>query len=161
MAKDALGHGSAPKFGDYAKSKLGEKYIIARPTDNNRSRYPGYNFVTPGQHEAVKASYRSDHPEAAAAYFGANNSDAARSLSGGAKSAAAPVHDGMNTDQWGTHNAMYGRRASDDVASTRESNGRHGYNAAAVNNAIASSNRSGRRIGGKEASAIHRLLKGR
>lgn len=39
--------------------------------------------------------------------------------------------------------------------------GRHGYNPDAVNKAIASSNRSGRRIGGKEASAIHRLLKGR
>ncbi len=36
-----------------------------------------------------------------------------------------------------------------------------GYSRDAVNNAIASSNRSGRRIGGKEASAIHRLLRGR
>ena len=36
-----------------------------------------------------------------------------------------------------------------------------GYNAAAVNKSIASSNRSGKRIGGKEASAIHRLLQGR
>lgn len=35
-----------------------------------------------------------------------------------------------------------------------------GYNATAVNKAIASSNRSGKRIGGKEASAIHRLLRG-
>jgi hypothetical protein len=34
------------------------------------------------------------------------------------------------------------------------------YSRAAVNNAIASSNRSGRRIGGREASAIHRLLSG-
>lgn len=30
----------------------------------------------------------------------------------------------------------------------------------AINEAIASSNRAGRRIGGKEASAIHGLLKG-
>lgn len=37
----------------------------------------------------------------------------------------------------------------------------HGYNADAVNAAIASSNRAGRRIGGKEASMVHRLLKGR
>lgn len=35
------------------------------------------------------------------------------------------------------------------------------YNAEAVNKAIASSNRSGRCIGGKEAKLIHRLLKGR
>lgn len=39
--------------------------------------------------------------------------------------------------------------------------GRHGYSAEAVNKAIASSNRFGRRIGRAEAIAIHRLLKGR
>ena len=35
------------------------------------------------------------------------------------------------------------------------------YNAAAVNDAIRSSNRSGRKISGKEARAIHAILKGR
>jgi len=35
------------------------------------------------------------------------------------------------------------------------------YNADAVNNAIAASTRAGRRIGKSEATAIHRLLKGR
>lgn len=39
--------------------------------------------------------------------------------------------------------------------------GRHGYNAVAVNKAIAASNRHGRHIGRAEAIAIHRLLKGR
>lgn len=39
--------------------------------------------------------------------------------------------------------------------------GASGYNRESVNQAIASSNRAGRRIGGKEASAIHRLLRGR
>lgn len=39
--------------------------------------------------------------------------------------------------------------------------GRFGYNPHAVNQAIASSNRSGRRIGGREAKMIHALLKGR
>jgi len=38
---------------------------------------------------------------------------------------------------------------------------RHGYNAAAVDNAIASSNRHGRKIGNREASMIHALMKGR
>lgn len=38
---------------------------------------------------------------------------------------------------------------------------RHNYNPASVNDAIAASNRAGRRIGGKEARAIHRLLQGR
>lgn len=35
------------------------------------------------------------------------------------------------------------------------------YNAAAVNRAIASNNRHGPKIGGREAVAIHRLLRGR
>lgn len=35
------------------------------------------------------------------------------------------------------------------------------YNAAAVDSAIASSNRAGRRIGGKEARLIHAVLQGR
>jgi hypothetical protein len=39
--------------------------------------------------------------------------------------------------------------------------GRFGYCPAAVNAAIAASNRAGRRIGGKEARMIHALLKGR
>lgn len=39
--------------------------------------------------------------------------------------------------------------------------GRFGYNPQAVNNAIASSNRHGRKIGGREARMIHALLKGR
>jgi hypothetical protein len=39
--------------------------------------------------------------------------------------------------------------------------GRHGYNAQAVEKAIQASNRSGRRIGSAERNAIRRLLKGR
>lgn len=38
---------------------------------------------------------------------------------------------------------------------------RHGYNPKSVNEAIASSNRAGRHIGGREAKMIHALLKGR
>lgn len=60
--------------------------------------------------------------------------DAKVTLASGPKSAPAPIHDSM---------------------------GRHGYSPDAVNAAIASSNRAGRRIGSKEANAIHRLLKGR
>lgn len=40
-------------------------------------------------------------------------------------------------------------------------NSPHQYNAGAVDKAIASSNRSGRRIRGREAKLIHSLLKGR
>lgn len=42
-----------------------------------------------------------------------------------------------------------------------EAGGRHGYNPIAVNQAIESSNRAGRRIGRKEAKLIHALLRGR
>lgn len=71
-----------------------------------------------------------------------NNQAAAAALSGGAKSAPAPVHDGMS--------------------GALSPGGRHGYNPEAVNNAISAQNRSGRgKIGGREASMIHALLKGR
>lgn len=46
-------------------------------------------------------------------------------------------------------------------ATIRAIEGRHGYCADAVSKAIAASNRAGRPIGRREASAIHRLLKGR
>jgi hypothetical protein len=57
-------------------------------------------------------------------------------------------------DQWSRH--IETKRAT--IAAIE---GRHGYSAAAVEKAIAASNRSGRRIGAREANAIHRLLKGR
>jgi hypothetical protein len=47
-----------------------------------------------------------------------------------------------------------------DLIDTQWTN-RHGYNPVAVNKAIEASNRSGRRIGAREAKAIHALLKGR
>jgi hypothetical protein len=39
--------------------------------------------------------------------------------------------------------------------------GRHGYNAEAVQQAIEASNRHGRRIGKREQTLIHRLIRGR
>jgi hypothetical protein len=67
----------------------------------------------------------------------ANDLGASRILASGPKSAPAPVHDSMATQ------------------------GRHGYNAAAVQSSIDSSNRHGRKIGGREAKMIHALLRGR
>lgn len=46
-------------------------------------------------------------------------------------------------------------------ARARAAGSNHNYSREAVNNAIASSNRAGRRISGKEAKMIHALLKGR
>ena len=82
---------------------------------------------------------------------------AASELASGPKSATIPTHDSMGTP-----------RPSDNIQNAATARGynehgsRHGYNPDAVNNAIAAQNRSGRgKIGGREASAIHRLLKGR
>lgn len=74
--------------------------------------------------------------------------------SGTPKSAPAPVHDSMSVGD--TVRAAGYNPMANTMAERRSS-----YNPDAVNKAIASSNRSGRRIGSKEASAIHRLLKGR
>lgn len=80
--------------------------------------------------------------------------DATASLASGPKSAPAPVHDSMSVGD--TVRAAGYNPMANTMAERRSS-----YNPDAVNKAIASSNRSGRRIGSKEASAIHRLLKGR
>jgi len=84
--------------------------------------------------------------------------DAKASLASGPKSAPAPIHDSMH-DYGASKGTGPTMRPSNPAPDSTL--GRHGYSPDAVNKAIASSNRSGRRIGGKEASAIHRLLKGR
>jgi hypothetical protein len=48
-----------------------------------------------------------------------------------------------------------------NVAEGKDRGDVHGYNAEAVNKSIASSNRYGPKIGGKEARMIHAILKGR
>jgi hypothetical protein len=50
---------------------------------------------------------------------------------------------------------------SDGRIRTRVKSSQPRYSEVAVNKAIASSNRSGQKVGGKESKAIHRLLKGR
>lgn len=93
------------------------------------------------------------------------NMTAAKELSSGTpKSAPAPVHDSMGASLSAGISRGHAMRTAGDgghVSGYNEHGSRHGYSPDAVNAAIASSNRSGRRIGGKEASAIHRLLKGR
>lgn len=97
----------------------------------------------------------------------ASNASAASHLAGGSaspKAAAAPVHDSMAGLQAGIARGHAMRTAGDGghVSGYNEHGSRHGYNPDAVNKAISAQNRSGRgRIGGKEASMIHRLLKGR
>lgn len=83
------------------------------------------------------------------------------SLASGPKSAPAPVHDSM-ASQTPQTDALMPRLSAALGSSYNEHGSRHGYSPDAVNNAIAAQNRSGRgKIGGREASMIHRLLKGR
>lgn len=78
---------------------------------------------------------------------------------------------GMSYENWvkaGRPNLGSGEAKVQDIAGQHgvptgqlTPGGRFGYNPHAVNQAIASSNRAGRRIGGREAKMIHALLKGR
>lgn len=144
--KDAKGHGSSGRGRNF-KPLPGHAY---HKMTNDQLRYiakdageAGRNAQDMGDERGIN-KYADQVNDAASVLgyrsrtgAGPDNAEAASALGQDhPKSAAAPVHDSMTS-------------------------GRHGYNADAVNNAIASSNRAGRRIGGKEASAIHRLLKGR
>lgn len=86
---------------------------------------------------------------------------------------AGPLSDELSTDAWSEES----RRAAAEARKRKQKahreeferktaqryplNPSHEYNKEAVNQAIESSNRSGKRIGGKEAKLIHSLLKGR
>ncbi len=100
---------------------------------------PVYHGYTAGGDRVLNASgnpisYASAEAAVAGAKFTQDQSAANELARGNPKSGAAPVHPGAAGPQ---------------------------YDRQAVNNAIASSNRAGRRIGGREAKMIHALLKGR
>ena len=75
-----------------------------------------------------------------------------------------PMHSPDDHDQpehpkkFATKNAA--REFAKNLRPEKDSQTNEAYNETAVNKAIASSNRSGRKIGGKEAKLIHALLKG-
>lgn len=75
--------------------------------------------------------------------------------------AGGAEHNVQTGGAWAAHQLARGNPHAVPPPVHAGASGRNDYNPQAVNNAIASSNRAGRRIGGKEASAIHRLLKGR
>lgn len=96
-------------------------------------------FFRNGQYEP-KADHHTDdmadaHATAQYALQRYVNLDAKAALASGPKSNPSPVHSAMSD--------------------------RPGYHAGAVQNAIDSSNRHGRKIGGREAKMIHALLRGR
>jgi hypothetical protein len=146
MAKDPLGHGSNGRGGTGTQGMRLIKTHTLGPHTAKVYNNPDWEekvvkFFKDGVYQP-KADYHTDDigDAHATATYGLERQ--ARLDAG--KSAQAPVHDSMaNKPGYNEHGS------------------RHGYSPDAVNAAIASSNRAGRRIGGKEASAIHRLLKGR
>lgn len=58
------------RFPAFAARHLGEKWVVAPPTEKNKTRYPGSKFVTQSELDAVKVKFRKEHPEDAKAYFG-------------------------------------------------------------------------------------------
>lgn len=156
MAKDALGHGSnggngtgkgrreykpIPNHPYHQKSDTELRYIMKDASEAGKNAQGmgderGSNKYADQVNDAATVlGYRTR------AGVGPDNNDAAKALAGGgAKSAAVPTHDAF---------------------AGFEPGGRHGYNPQAVNDAIRASNRSGQRIGGREARLIHALMKGR
>jgi hypothetical protein len=186
MAKDALGHGSnsrgrkpIPGHPYHAKTDAELRYIIKDASEAEKATR-GMSSYNPGsgKREDTAGKYSDQVNDAASvlAYRGRGGASDAPSdqlHSGTDKSAAAPVHDSMASMQASIERGHAMRSAGDGGhvpgfpaggrrTGYNEHGSRHGYNPDAVNDAIASQNRSGRgKIGGKEASAIHRLLKGR
>lgn len=166
--KDALGHGSNTG----TKGMRLVKTHVLGPHSAKVYKNPewGENVVKffNGVYQSKADSHTDDLADAhSTAQFQLKryaDQDAKAALASGPKSAPVPTHDSMTDDQWGSHNAMYGSRASDETPARKgynEHGSRHGYNPDSVNKAIDASNRGGQRIGRKQASAIHRLLKGR
>lgn len=172
--KDARGHGSNTRGGPakpipnspfHMKSDAELRYIAKDAAEAGRNAQGmgderGVNKYADQVADAASVmGYRnrgglSDHPADVASRTASVES---------AKSEKVPTHDsmrepgGVNEDRIADLKASI-RDSRDKFASQFD---RPGYNRDAVNNAIASSNRSSRRIGGKEANAIHRLLRGR
>jgi hypothetical protein len=68
---------------------------------------------------------------------------------------------GSQRDEYDPNDYYVESEDSDGRISSRPKRAESRYSETAVNKSIASSNRSGRKIGGKEAKAIHNLLRGR
>jgi hypothetical protein len=163
--KDALGHGSDERGGTKPSAKgmrLVKTYTLG-PHSAKVYKNPewGENVVQTFRNGAYQSKNDYHTDDLADAHATAQSqlqrwadqdarnrpvgdTDAAKAISTGA---TIPTHDSMGTP-----------RPSDNI---QNAGAKQGYSREAVDKAIASSNRSGQRIGGKEAAAIHRLLKGR
>lgn len=140
MAKDAKGHGS-----DAHKDANGQRL---QPGDRVRDR--AYHEVNA---QGVKSPIEGT---VSRTYFAGGNPSGQPLIAAKFGGATVTRSPGAVERIGGSGEAHVAGIASQHGIPTG-----HLYNRDAVNNAIASSNRAGRKIGGKEAKAIHALLKGR
>jgi hypothetical protein len=162
MAKDQLGHGSDTRGTGTQGMRLAKTHVLGTNTakvyKNPEWEENVVKYFRNGAYQSKADSFHSDLSDAHgtaqaqlqrwadqdAKSRPLSNEAAASQLSSGAKTEPVAIHDSMQKPGY------------------NEFGSRHGYNPDAVNSAIAAQNRSGRgKIGGREASAIHRLLKGR
>lgn len=153
MPKDALGHGSnagparpIPGHPYHGRSTSELQFIVKDASDAARSmrgfsKSSESKYLDQVNDATTVLGYRdrggmSDH------HWDKDANAASALKASSPKSAPAPVHEAQ------TKGSSYNEHGS-----------RHGYNPESVNSAI-KNNRTGK-IGRKEASAIHRLLKGR
>lgn len=157
MAKDALGHGSDTRGMRLVKThtvgphsakiyKASGESELTTKTYRNGAYQSKNDYHTDDMADANGTAMSQLNRWAAQDVGKVSNTAAASELASGSKTPTIPVHDGMQANPPSGYN---------------EHGSRHGYNPQSTNDAIASSNRAGRRIGGREATMIHRLLKGR
>jgi hypothetical protein len=157
--KDALGHGSdgrgtpakpIPNSPYHLKSDAELRYIVKDASEAERASRGMTSYNPDSSQRSDTSGKYADQVNDAASVLGYRDRGglsmhpgdvvSREAVSASDKSAKVPTHDSMGSLSPG---------------------GRQGYSRDAVNSAIASSNRSGRRIGGNEARMIHALLKGR
>lgn len=157
MAKDQKGHGSNKRgvkvWGTGKKADPNRQTILVHRDEK------GYITAHTENGKPVSRSYAENE----VGHGNAKLQDAAAAdalSSGGPKSAAVPVHEAMGSLSRGQNATTPQSRGPAPWYDT-PLNEPHSYHAGAVNDAIKQSERRGGKVGGKERSAIHRLLRGR
>lgn len=184
MAKDQLRHGSNARGTGAQGMRLVKTHVLGAHSAKVYKNPEWGEIVVKTFRDGVyqpKNDYHTDdmadaHGTAMSQLNRWGDQSAKASLASGPKSAAAPVHDSMSgiAKSEATLRGMNEEAVKAGVTPRQgfgntkiqspaynEHGSRHGYSPDAVNAAIASSNRAGRRIGGREAKMIHALLKGR
>jgi hypothetical protein len=150
MAKDAKGHGSNARSGP-AQPIPGHPYHGKTDAE--------LHFIAKDAHAAAQAM--QGHNSTAENKYRDQVNDASTVLGyrsrGGAMDIAA--QHGIDTSHLDPE--KYAKGLEDTYRAQHAPGGRNGYNPEAVNKAISNASRYQGKVSGREASMIHRLLKGR